>query len=300
VLTSAAPLRTPDGAIFGAVATLTDITPLRKAEQALEEANAYLEHRIEERTVELADTNEQLKQALKREQQMQAQLIQSEKFAAISRLVASVAHELNNPIQTIQNCMFLLEQVIPLDDPSRDFLDMSISEAKRISKLVDQLRETYRPAKTYAAEVFDVLELLRNTQNILEPHLKQNHIQMKIKPLKEPILVNGVIDQIKQVFLNISLNAIESMQPAGGSLKVSISTVKETNMVAIVFKDNGPGISKEDLPRIFEPFFTTKPKGTGLGLPICYEIVQSHGGKIIVNSQKEEGTSFSVWLPVCQ
>jgi signal transduction histidine kinase len=106
-----------------------------------------------------------------------------------------------------------------------------------------------------------------------------------------------VVDQLKQVFINISLNAIEAMQPDGGVIKLSLYTDAETQQIGVSFQDNGPGIAEENIPRLFEPLFTTKQNGLGLGLSICFDIIQAHSGRIAVNSQEGVGTKFTVWLP---
>lgn len=243
-----------------------------------------------------------LQKALQQEQRMRIQLIQAEKYAALARLVASVAHELNNPIQTIQNCMYLLNNELEGKPDSQKFMEMAVSEAKRVARLVDQLKETYRPAKSTQAQVFNVIETIQRVSNILEPHLSQNRVSLRITSQQEVIRVNGIVDQIKQVFLNISLNAIEAMQPKGGFISVEVSLTENirqgAKMAAIAFHNTGPCIPEENLSKLFEPFFTTKPRGTGLGLTICYEIIQSHGGEITVESIPEDGTTFTVWLPV--
>jgi PAS domain S-box-containing protein len=300
-----------------------DITALKKLEDALQMASVELEERVKERTEELEVANEELsveieessrvsralaeseamlRLAFQQEQAMRNQLIQSEKYAALARLVASVAHELNNPIQTIQNCMYLLKLGSGGDEGNAHIIEMAESESRRIAKLVAQLKETYRPARTLTREVIDVKKLLEEVQNILEPHLGQNRCKMKIFSPGERVRVLGVADQIKQVFLNISLNAIEAMQPEGGTLSIHIAILlaEGERRTSIVFKDTGPGIPAEHLARIFEPFFTTKPKGTGLGLSICYEIVHSHGGEILVESSPEKGAMFKVRLPLIE
>ncbi|RME49908.1 MAG: hypothetical protein D6796_04100, partial [Caldilineae bacterium] len=116
----------------------------------------------------------------------------------------------------------------------------------------------------------------------------------------ESFLVHGIADQLKQVFLNISLNAIEAMQPGGGTLSVGITSDAENEQLAVTFTDTGPGIASENLSKIFEPLFTTKRSGTGLGLSISYDIVRAHGGQITVESQPGDGTTFTVWLPRLQ
>ncbi len=324
-LVSTTPLKDPQGQIFGVVHVARDITERKHMEEERERLLVELEQRVRDRTAELersaqkletanqelrgeieknlqinqalVESEARLREALGQEQAMRLQLIQAEKTSALARMVASVAHELNNPIQTIQNCMYLLGTNIESDSPVHPFLDMATTEAKRIARLVEQLRETYRPAKSTQAEIFNVTSLVENVQNILEPHLAQNQVRMFVSSPPEPVQVNGIADQIKQVFLNICLNAIEAMQPKGGSIWADIRPLENAKQVMITFKDSGPGISKENQSKIFEPFFTTKEKGTGLGLAICDEIIHNHSGKITVENQTGSGAAFTVWLP---
>jgi len=113
----------------------------------------------------------------------------------------------------------------------------------------------------------------------------------------DPVIL-AIPDQLKQVFINICVNAIEAIGACGGSLELRLETNHEANQIGVCFKDNGAGIEAEDIPKLFEPFFTTKSNGTGLGLPICLEIVQRHGGQITVESMIGSGTTFVVWLPL--
>ncbi len=237
-----------------------------------------------------------LGKALQQEQTMRAQLVQTEKFAAIGRMVASVAHELNNPLQTIKNCLYLVEQDATTDT-SREFLRMASSEIQRLARLVEQLREVYRPRSPNMMAPFDLGKLLDEVHLFMLPYLERNRVHWEPARVTHPITVLGSVDQIKQVFLNISLNAIDAMQPDGGQIQVSIAYSSNEDQVGIVFRDSGPGIDPEHLPHIFEPLFTTKEQGLGLGLPISYDIVQKHGGHIEVESPPGQGTAFTVWLP---
>jgi two-component system, NtrC family, sensor kinase len=241
-----------------------------------------------------------LEDALQKEQAMRRQLVQAEKHSAISRMVASVAHELNNPIQTIQNCLFLTNQDISSDSPIHEYLDMALSETQRVSKLVNQLREIYRPSQSTPLQYTEVFKLLAEVHTLLLPHLQHQQVHWQANYEESEMYIAAIADQIKQVFINISLNAIEAMQPNGGELCVSIEYSPSFDMIGVAFKDTGPGIKIENLSKVFEPFFTTKDSGTGLGLSICYDIVQRHGGEITIDSSHEKGTTFKVWLPLLQ
>ncbi len=242
-----------------------------------------------------------LQSALQEEQITRLKLVQSEKQSALSRMVASVAHELNNPIQTIQNCLFLAQQDISPDSPVHEFLEMAISESRRVAKLVWQLREIYRPTQAGPMQVLDLTRLLSNVHALLKPHLGYQHVAWVQAPRPQgapEVLVKGISDQLIQVFLNISLNAVEAMQPGGGTLAVALENADPPgDFVGVSFRDTGPGISPENQARLFEPFFTTKEGGTGLGLSICDDIVRFHGGRIEVRSRPGAGATFTVWLP---
>ncbi len=243
-----------------------------------------------------------LQSALQEEQIMRLKLVQAEKQSALSRMVASVAHELNNPIQTIQNCLFLTQQDTDPESQVNEFLEMAISEARRVSKLVWQLREIYRPTKPGPMLPLDISNLLVEVCSLLAPHLQYQHVEWKQSPLPgngECLIVRGISDQLKQVFLNISLNAVDAMQPDGGALTVSLAIQNRPEpCLGVSFTDTGPGILPENKPKLFEPFYTTKEGGTGLGLSICEDIVHRHSGWIEVESQPGEGAMFTVWLPL--
>jgi C4-dicarboxylate-specific signal transduction histidine kinase len=239
-----------------------------------------------------------LETALQKEQTMRRQLVQAEKHSAMGRMVASVAHELNNPIQTVQNCLFLTQQEVEDGSNVQEFLGMAVSEARRVSNLVTQLREIYRPTKSEPFVYLDVNKMLAEVQSLLVTHLQHENVHWHQIYKPEKIIFGGIADQIKQVFLNICLNAIEAMQPDGGDLFVDICFSENKEMAGISFRDNGPGISSENLSQLFEPFFTTKDSGTGLGLSICYDIIQRHSGEIAVESVPGKGSSFTVWLPI--
>jgi nitrogen fixation negative regulator NifL len=226
------------------------------------------------------------------------QLILAEKHAAIGRMVGSVTHEINNPLQTIKNCLYLIQQDIDADSPDKEPLEMALSETQRLSNIVGQLRQLYRPQAVQTMRSQELLEIIEEVHSLIIPHL--NNSQVGWQPLAglKKYKINCVKDQMIEVFLNICMNAIDAMQPAGGILSVNMIFSSNKDQVGIVFSDSGPGIKPEILPHIFEPFTTSKDYGLGLGLSICYGIIQKHGGQITVESQPGQGTSFTIWLPL--
>jgi signal transduction histidine kinase len=133
---------------------------------------------------------------------------------------------------------------------------------------------------------------------LIIPHLINSKVIWRQLPGLQDCKVFCAKEQLIEVFLNLCTNAIDSMQPAGGILSVDMDFKTVKGKVGVIFRDTGPGISSEILPHIFEPFVTTKEYGLGLGLSICYGIIQKHGGQITVESQPGLGTSFTVWLPL--
>ena len=233
------------------------------------------------------------------EQSTRARLTQHEKLTAIGRLTASVAHELNNPLQAIQNALYLVSLEDTLSGQAREDLRVALNEADRMAGLISRLRDTYRPRMGQDYEQVYLNEVVDDVHKLIETHMRHNQVEFHFHPDLELSPVTAMSDQIKQVILNLCLNAIEAMS-TGGHLRLKTSRKhdeKGNKGVQLSVTDSGPGIEPESLPNIFEPFFTTKQSGTGLGLAITYEIVQRHQGKIEVESTVGKGTTFKIWLP---
>ncbi len=248
-----------------------------------------------------AQLHQNLRAALNQEQAMRQRLIQTEKLTAMGRMIASVAHEMNNPLQTIKNCLFISQRRVTQDHPIHTYLEMASSETGRLSDLVVQLRDVYRPRNSQDIVPLSVQKLIEETQVILQPHLQQNNIRWLVDTgaVSSECTTMGIPNQLKQVLLNISLNAVDAMQPHGGELFVRALRDDEHGQIGLELRDTGPGLDTEIIPNLFEPFFTTKESGMGLGLAICYDIVQNHGGQITVENAKlpAQGAVFTIWLP---
>lgn len=236
-----------------------------------------------------------LEQSLQTEKATRLQLIRADKLAGMGRMVASVAHELNNPLQTIKNCLFLIEQSFVEEDA--DLLELALSEVERLSSIVNRLRDVYRPAVYTEFQQVRLMPLLDDLEMLLETHLRRHAVELQMqKEGSGNVLVRAIPDQLKQVFLNLSLNGIEAMQPDGGKLTIGVA-LDGQQRVGVKFSDTGSGIPEEELKLIFDPFYTTKATGMGLGLSICYDIVQNHSGMIEVKNHHPHGVTFTVWLP---
>ncbi|RPJ56333.1 MAG: HAMP domain-containing protein [Acidobacteria bacterium] len=255
---------------------------LAAAHRLLIQSAETLERKVEERTAELKE--------------MQENLIQTEKLAALGKLAAGVAHEINNPLTGILTNSSLMLEDCTEDDPLRPDLQVIVDETLRCRKIVKGLLDFARqtpPRKqliTVNQVVDDILSLLRN-----QVGFREINVETRFDPT--PCSVMADQDQIRQVILNIVLNAAEAM--AGeGEMTISSSIEQQNRVIRIAIHDNGPGIPDEVKSRIFEPFFTTKSNGTGLGLSIAYGIVERHGGAISIASTKGQGTTVSVDLPL--
>jgi nitrogen-specific signal transduction histidine kinase len=229
-------------------------------------------------------------------------LFDSEKLAATGRLAASIAHEINNPLEAIKNALYLLTNKISPDDPNAKFLQIATKETDRVSRILRQMLGFYRAPKM---ERTDINRLIEESEALIEKHLRQNRIRIENDLDAQLPLVVASADQIKQVLLNLMLNGQQAM-PDGGTIFVSTRVSHGadpeflmSDSVHIQIRDTGHGIPEEYLPHIFEPFFSTKDeKGTGLGLWVSQGIVQAHGGSIKLRSREGRGTTFSVALPI--
>jgi signal transduction histidine kinase len=246
--------------------------------------------------IEKAILYDDLQTTLIKEQAARAQLVQSEKLAALGRIVASVAHELNNPLQAIQNALYLINLEEGLTYQAKDDLQVALNESNRMAGLIARLRETYRPTTSEEFQYYSVNNLIEDVEKLINTHLKRNNITFDFSPDESVPKIPIIMDHMKQVVLNICLNAVESM-PEGGMLTIRTHFDAPTKMVRLDIKDSGNGIDPDVLPYIFDPFVTTKDRGTGLGLAITYDIIRRHGGRIEPESIIGKGTLFKLWLP---
>ena len=214
----------------------------------------------------------------------QVKLIHSEKMGALGRLIASISHEINNPLQSIQGCLTLAKE--ELESPIRPekierYLDIAEDEIERIATIVRRVRDFYRPSGQEHAPT-DLHQTLESVLELSGKELQHSHVNVeRIWDPAIPLIVANP-DHLKQVFLNLVINAIDAM-PEGGDL--SIRTILDHESVSIEFTDTGVGMPSEVQARLFEPFFTTKSQGSGLGLSISYGIIQEHEGQILVQSE---------------
>jgi signal transduction histidine kinase len=230
------------------------------------------------------------------------QLVQAEKLAALGQTISGVAHELNNPLATILAWAERLAES-PADEKSRRGLDVILKEAERAARIVRNLL-TFARKRQSTRMMIDVNEIVRETLALraYEQRLANIEVRQLLPGDLPPVFADGY--QVKQVLLNLVINAEQAMAAAHGRGTLAVSTRLDAPREAVLVEvtDDGPGVPQELQQKIFDPFFTTKEvgKGTGLGLSVAFGIVQEHGGRMWVSSTPGEGSTFTVELPTSE
>jgi len=239
---------------------------------------------------EMAASIEQARAALDRTHR--AELAQSEKLAALGQLVSSIAHEIKNPLTGIIGALRVLEVEAPAERPEKAVLGKILAQMERLSRTVISALDFARPLQPSVSDI-DVVDLVERAIFFVERQAAEQHVELRKRYAPARARVDP--DLVRQVFLNVLLNAIQAM-PRGGVLEVEVRRA-DPGTVEVAVSDQGAGISPEHLERLFTPFFTTKEKGTGLGLYVARQIVEAHGGRIRVAPRPAGGTRFAVTLP---
>jgi len=247
----------------------------RKARQKLEAAG-----------VELSAAYQKLNETFE-------QLRHSDRLASLGQLAAVIAHEIRNPLGSIQGAVEILGAGLPASDPKSEFAQIARKEVTTLERLTSEILQFSKPAPPRQLPI-DPHEIIEAACRLCADQARRQQVAIDLEPAPATrILVDP--EQIKQVLLNILINAIQ-VQPSGG--KVEIRVFRDANDVVISVQDFGPGITAEDLDRIFEPFFTTKREGTGLGLAISYQLVSHNGGRISAESHPGQGARFRISFPM--
>lgn len=229
---------------------------------------------------------------------LQTQLVRAEKLAAIGQLAASIAHEVGNPLQAIQGFLSLFLEQCPPNVPNQHFLKLAEEEIDRIVQVLARLRDLYRPRNDVARPV-QINDVIDNVLLLTSKQLERVRIRTVRELLPSLPEVFGIADQIKQVLLNLVLNAAEAM-PDGGLLHIQTYSHQDQAglaSVVIALTDTGVGIPPDQLAHIFDGLHTTKERGMGLGLYTSKVIIERHLGRISVESVPGEGTTFTLTLP---
>lgn len=289
------PYAKADGAISGVVVSSRDITEHKQVEELLKKAHDGLERRVEKRTAELLA--------------VQDQLIRSERLAATGQLAASIAHEINSPLQAVAVILGMLKDEYRGDEKLTEDLDILTGAFRNIRDTVKNLLDLNRPGKEEKQKA-NVNSIIEKTIELVGSRLKKSKVKVNqaLSTRVPDILVSP--QQLSHVFLNLINNAIEAMtgesKPrdslASGTLyggEINIKTNLKKGNVVIKVSDTGPGISDKDLNHIFDPFYTRKKKmGMGVGLSICHGFIEDHGGTIVAGNVPEGGAVFTITLPL--
>lgn len=229
----------------------------------------------------------------------------ADRMTALGELAAGVAHEMRNPLTTIRGYLQILPSMKSAPAFLEEFSDNVIREIDRLARLTDDMLDMAKPISS-DLEVHDLGDVAEVVLEFLADRFQGADIQVGLNRdrLRSPVQIDR--DRIKQVLINLLINAIDALRPSGGQVEVSLSRSSERLAVGEAVRpfavcriqDSGPGIPADSLERIFDPFFTTKPHGTGLGLAVSNRIIEEHGGFLRVESGNEAGTSFSLFLPV--
>jgi two-component system NtrC family sensor kinase len=247
-------------------------------------------------SIENATLYNELRKSIDELKRSQQGLIQSSKLAALGRLTASLAHEINNPLQAIRSCISILANRSLDQDKREKYLGIADKELARLAQLVDRMLDFHRPSMG-SRGLTDVNALLEDTLTLVSKQLQHSDVTLSTQLTPDLPPIAAAASHLRQVFINLVINAVEAM-PEGGALAVSTGLDMENDQLVMVFSDTGVGIPADILPYIFEPFYTTKSSGTGLGLSISYAIVEQQGGGMEVKSVEGEGATFTVRLPL--
>jgi signal transduction histidine kinase len=236
--------------------------------------------------------------------QIYERMKERDRLAALGQMAAGLAHEIRNPLGSIKGAAQFLQPLEgqPPEQGTREFLDIIVEEVDRLNKIVSQFLDYARPYRGDQS-ILDVNDVVRKTLTLMEKERTGTKVEIVMNLQDALPQVRADAQQLRQVFLNLAINALDAMTQ-GGKLVVSTGLRRSTRRGAtaafleIRFRDSGIGIPPADLRNLFIPFFTTKEKGTGLGLPISQRIIENHGGTIEVRSQPGTGSTFTVLLPI--
>ncbi|MDD5454856.1 MAG: PAS domain S-box protein [Candidatus Ratteibacteria bacterium] len=273
-----------------------DITARKIAQEALKKAHNELELKVNQRTAELSQANIKLAQEIEERKRAEEELLNARRLSDIGTLAATVAHELRNPLAAIRMASYNIKRKAknPWLDKNLENIEIKISDSE---KIINNLL-FYSRLKKPILEQVNIYKILEECLVNTKAHYSKQSLKIH-KQLREIKDINIEADklQMQELFGNLLNNAYEALPATGGEIEIGALT-QGTNFIKITIKDNGTGMDEESLKKVFEPFFSTKAKGTGLGLTVCYKIVQFHDGSIDVQSKKGEGTSVSIVLPI--
>jgi signal transduction histidine kinase len=261
-----------------------------------------LSQRERERSVELQKTATGLKESYQKLQHQSEQIIvieeqlrRAEKLSTLGEMAAVLAHEIRNPLGSIRGTAEILKDDYQPGDAKYEFIEIQIKETERLNRVVEDFLHMARPQHA-DMQPCPVQEELDTIVTLVSNEARERQVNLVLQPQPVPVIIKADREKLRQAFLNIVINAMQAT-PKGGSVTIS-TTVSEKGFCDISFRDTGAGIEPDKLEKIFEPFYTTKQEGTGLGLAISKKIIESHNGKLMVESEPGLGTTVTFRLPI--
>jgi len=268
---------------------------LKQAKGELKRLNEELEERVVERTNQLRQASEALREA-------QAQLAHVNRVTAMGQLAASITHELMQPITagitSVQTATRWLRTEPPNLEEVRQALGIAAKAGNRAVEIIDRIRALFKKAPP-RKDAFDINEAIKEIVDLTRSEALKNNVAVQTQLARPLPQIQGDKVQMQQVIVNLILNALEAMSSVDqGSRELLISTRNDVGGVLVTVRDSGPGVDPESLDRVFDAFYTTKVGGTGMGLSICRSIVEAHGGRIRASRDADRGATFQFTVPL--
>jgi len=283
---------------------IVETAQLKQAKAEIKKLNDELEQRVAERTKQLTTVNDELRKEIEERQRVQAALQQSQaelahvgRLTAMGELVASIAHEVGQPLTAIvTNGSFLLRRLTNQDD-LRAAAAAIVADGKRASSIISRLRSLLKKQDPVMGEI-DINDTIQEVASLLSTESSRHRILMSTELAAGLPRVRGDRVQLQQVLVNLVMNAVDATRAISeGPREILIRSAKDAESVIVSVEDSGTGFTSEHLERIFEPFFTTKAQGIGMGLSISRSIVEKHSGKLSASRRKPRGARFEFTLP---
>ncbi|MFO8049019.1 MAG: ATP-binding protein [Desulfosudaceae bacterium] len=261
----------------------------------LKERQSNLEEKVILREAALKETDSKL-----RKTRLIAE--RSEKFAAIGRMGAAVAHEIRTPLTSLKLFLESVDELLQQSSSDQEDFGIAMGQIQRMEKTINRFLDFARPRQLVFAEI-DVSDLIEDVLLMVKPLANRQECVIEVQAAENLPPVFGDRQLLAEALINVLVNALEALPDHGTVVIAAVAgsfdnAGEKTPCVRVDIRDYGHGISEESISAIFEPFFTTKAAGTGLGLPLVLNTIQSHGGTVEVVSQKKEGTTFSLFLPL--
>ena len=281
----------------------------KQAEEALEKANSELDAKVQQRTAELARANDELRGEMRERQRAeealqksQAELAHVTRVMTLGELMASLAHEVNQPLAAVvtnaQACLRWLALEPPRPDEARAAVERIVRDSNRASEVIQRIRALVKKSEPQMVAL-DINDLIREAISLEQREMLNQRVSLRteLASALPPVLGDRV--QLQQVVINLVMNALEAMAPVTDRPRDMLirSQRDDSNEVLVAVQDSGTGIDSENSERLFNAFFTTKPTGMGMGLSICRSIIAAHGGRLWVSPNAEHGATFQFTLP---